>query len=150
MRVRRQTNRTAMVIASPRGLRVRCLLHGAHWNQQVRSWVCGFPSSSVVKNPPASAGDRVSTPDMGRSHMPRTTKPVHHSYWAYMPQLLKPVPCTRRSHRNEKPHTTPREQPPLAATRKKKKAHAAAKTQNSQKINFLNYFLKKRSWLWWS
>ena len=36
------------------------------------------------------------------------TKPVHHNYWAHMPQLLKPVClepmlCNKRSHRNEKP-----------------------------------------------
>ena len=30
----------------------------------------GFPSGSVVKNPPANAGDRGSIPDPGRSHMP--------------------------------------------------------------------------------
>ena len=36
------------------------------------------------------------------------TKPVCHSYWAHMPQLLKParlelVLCNKRSHHNEKP-----------------------------------------------
>ena len=36
------------------------------------------------------------------------TKPVHHNYWASVPQLLKPAclePMLRnkRSHRNEKP-----------------------------------------------
>ena len=29
----------------------------------------GFPGGSVVKNPPASAGDMGSIPDSGRSHM---------------------------------------------------------------------------------
>ena len=29
----------------------------------------GFPSGSVVKNPPANAGDIGSIPDLGRSHM---------------------------------------------------------------------------------
>ena len=31
-----------------------------------------FPGSSVVKNPPANAGDMVSIPGPGRSHMPRS------------------------------------------------------------------------------
>ena len=29
----------------------------------------GFPGDSVVKNPPASAGDMGSIPDLGQSHM---------------------------------------------------------------------------------
>jgi len=33
----------------------------------------GFPTGSVVKNPPADAGDVGSIPDLGRSHMPRST-----------------------------------------------------------------------------
>ena len=31
----------------------------------------GFPSGSVVKNPPASVGDMSSISDLGRSHMPQ-------------------------------------------------------------------------------
>ena len=31
--------------------------------------LAGFPGGSVIKNPPANAGDTVSSPDMGRSHM---------------------------------------------------------------------------------
>ena len=31
----------------------------------------GFLGGSVVKNPPANAGDMSSIPDLGRSHMPR-------------------------------------------------------------------------------
>ena len=34
------------------------------------SW--GFPGGTVVKNPPANAGDTGSSPDPGRSHMPRS------------------------------------------------------------------------------
>ena len=30
----------------------------------------GFPGGSVVKNPPANAGDMGSIPGLGRSHMP--------------------------------------------------------------------------------
>ena len=32
----------------------------------------GFPSGTVVKNPPANAGDKGSSPGLGRSHMPRS------------------------------------------------------------------------------
>ena len=32
----------------------------------------GFPGGAVVKNPPANAGDKGSSPDPGRSHMPRS------------------------------------------------------------------------------
>ena len=31
----------------------------------------GFPGGTVVKNPPANAGDTGSSPGLGRSHMPR-------------------------------------------------------------------------------
>ena len=41
----------------------------------------GFPGGSVVKNPPANAGDTGSSPGPGRSHMPRIS-------WARAPQLL--------------------------------------------------------------
>ena len=45
----------------------------------------GSPSGSVVKNPPASAGDMGSTPGLGGSHMPRGNS-------AHVPQLLSPAP----------------------------------------------------------
>ena len=32
----------------------------------------GFPGGSVVKNPPASAGNSGSTPGLGRFHMPQS------------------------------------------------------------------------------
>ena len=32
----------------------------------------GFPGGAVVKNPPANAGDRGSSPGPGRSHMPQS------------------------------------------------------------------------------
>ena len=32
----------------------------------------GFPCGSVVKSPPANAGDIGLIPDLGRSHMPRS------------------------------------------------------------------------------
>ena len=67
-----------------------------------------FLGGSVVKNPPANAGD------MGLSLVREdptsqgATKRVCHNYWAREPQLLKPaclelVLRNKRSHRNEKP-----------------------------------------------
>ena len=44
-------------------------------------YVLGFPGSSVVKNPPANAGDTGEISDLGRSHM-------RQSYWAPALQLL--------------------------------------------------------------
>ena len=41
----------------------------------------GFPGGTVVKNPPANAGDTGSSPGPGRSHMPRSNE-------ARVPQLL--------------------------------------------------------------
>ena len=35
-------------------------------------WFLGFPGGSVVKNPPANAGDTGSSPGLGRSHMPQS------------------------------------------------------------------------------
>ena len=60
-----------------------------------------FPSDTVDRNPPASAGDMNSIPGPGRSHMPQ-------SNLAQMRQLLKyvclePVLHNRRSPCNEKP-----------------------------------------------
>ena len=34
--------------------------------------VSDFPGGTVVKNPPANAGDTGSSPGLGRSHMPRS------------------------------------------------------------------------------
>ena len=39
-----------------------------------------LPGGTVVKNPPANAGDMGSSTGLGRSHMPRSTKPLHHKY----------------------------------------------------------------------
>ena len=38
--------------------------------QNPQSYTLGFPVGSVVKNPPANAGDRGSIRDLGRSHVP--------------------------------------------------------------------------------
>ena len=39
---------------------------------RLRSKVLDFPGGTVVKNPPAKAGDMGLSPGPGRSHMPRS------------------------------------------------------------------------------
>ena len=36
----------------------------------IKVYYLGFPGGTVVKNPPANAGDMGSSPGLGRSHMP--------------------------------------------------------------------------------
>ena len=48
-----------------------------------QEFLWGFPGGSVVKNPPANAGDMDLIPGLGRSHMPRSIQ-------AHAPQLLSP------------------------------------------------------------
>ena len=50
-----------------------------------------FPGGTMVKNPPANAGDTGLSPSLGRFHMPRATKPRHHNYWACVLQLHSPL-----------------------------------------------------------
>ena len=50
-----------------------------------------FPGGSVVKNPPANAGDTGSSPGSGRSHMPLSNK-------ACAPQLPSPRVTTTEAH----------------------------------------------------
>ena len=67
-----------------------------------------FPGGSVVKNPPANAGNTWSVSDLGRSLVPQATKPVHHNYWACTLQLgscnywslltLEPVLHNKKNH----------------------------------------------------
>ena len=40
----------------------------------------GFPDGTVVKNPPANAGDMGSNPGLGNPTCRGATKPVHHNY----------------------------------------------------------------------
>ena len=75
----------------------------------------GFPSGSVVKNPPANKGDMDSIPDLGRSHMPWSREPIHHhhwacllkprsrNYWAHRLQQLKPADSSAHALQQEKP-----------------------------------------------
>ena len=84
----------------------------------------GFLGGSVVKNPPANAGDTGAVPDPGRSHMPQGNwahEPQLGSLCsrAQEPQLLMPTvhPPTRKATAMRSPHTTTRDQPPLTQTR---------------------------------
>ena len=40
--------------------------------RNLKSRLQGFPGGAVVGSPPANAGDTGSSPDPGRSHMPRS------------------------------------------------------------------------------
>ena len=80
----------------------------------------GFPRGSVIKNPPASAGDTDSIPDPGRPHMPGATKPMRHNYWVSALEPRSPnywrlrasgPELHKRSHRSEKPCTAARGAP---------------------------------------
>ena len=42
----------------------------SNWIFQFKKAGLGFPGGTVVKNPPANAGDRGSIPGPGRSHVP--------------------------------------------------------------------------------
>ena len=42
---------------------------GSLWNKKAPQ---GFPGGTVVKNPPANAGDTGSSPGPGRPHVPRS------------------------------------------------------------------------------
>ena len=86
-----------------------------------------FPGGTVVKNLPANAGDRGSSPGPGKSHMPQSNKacapqllslrPRAHEPQLLSPRTLEPMLHNKRSHCNEKPAHHNEEEPPLAATR---------------------------------
>ena len=72
----------------------------------------GFPGSSVVKNPPASAGDTGSVPDLGRSHMLwKSRVPQLLSLWsrAWELQLLTPDAATIEAPGPKNPCSAKRE-----------------------------------------
>ena len=56
---------------------------------QFRTMRLGFPGGTVVKSPPANAGDTGSSPGSGRSHIPQSS-------WARVPQLLSLCSGARR------------------------------------------------------
>ena len=63
----------------------------------------GFPGGAVVKNPPANAGDKGSSPGPGSSHMPRSNEArapqlLNLRSRAQKPQLLSPRAPTTEAH----------------------------------------------------
>ena len=107
------------------------------WTQK-HSDLGGFPGGTVVKNPPANAGDTDSSPGPGRSPCTTITEPVCHNYWAC---ALEPVLHNRRRHRNEKP--AHRNEDPMQP--KINKVNKLKKKQNSDldmfSISTLDFFL---------
>ena len=103
----------------------------------IKSHVLGFPGDSVVKNPPANAGDTGLIPGLGNPTCHGATKPMLYNYWpcALEPrscQLLgsriatteacepsRPCSTTREATALRSPRTPTREQPLLAATRER-------------------------------
>ena len=102
----------------------------------------GFPGGSVVKNPPADAGDMGSISGPGRSHMPQRNEVCAPqllslcsrgrtcNYWAHVPRLPKPTEPVLGNktspHREEPTHCNQRITPAL---HKQRRAQAAVKTQ---------------------
>ena len=67
-------------------------------NLRLKTTELDFPGGSVVKNPPANAGDTGSIPDVGRSHGQWSRYDYTPQLWslssrAREPQLLKPTGC---------------------------------------------------------
>ena len=94
---------------------------------QIKKTIAGFSGGSVVKNPPANAGDTGPIPDPGRSHVPWSnsrTEPVIQGPRAASPEPARPKACAPAQ---EKPlqgrglHTTPGEQPRSPPAREKPK-----------------------------
>ena len=56
---------------------------------------------TLVKNPPANAGDVGSSPSQGRSHMPRSNEA--RASQLLNPACLEPTLRNKRSHHYEKP-----------------------------------------------
>ena len=53
----------------------------------------GFPGGSVVKNPPASAGDMGLIPGLGRSPKVGNGNPFQYSWASFVAQLVKNPPA---------------------------------------------------------
>ena len=67
LEVRRQ-GENVLKIQTENDFKCRILFPNCYSKVRVES----FPGGSVVKNPPANAGDTGSSPGPGRSHMPRS------------------------------------------------------------------------------
>ena len=74
----------------------------------IKSNVPVFPGDSVVKNPPANAGDMGLTPGLGNLKCRGATKPVIHHYW---PCALEPRSCQLLKPASPRGHATQQEKP---------------------------------------
>ena len=63
-------------------LQVKKEFHGqrSFGNADLKYLLLDFPGGPLIKNPPANTGDMGSIPGLGRYHIHRATKPVHHNY----------------------------------------------------------------------
>ena len=125
--------------------------------QNVKNIFQGFPGGAVVKNPPANAGDTSLSPGLGRSHMPRSNKPMRHSYWAcaleptshnhWSPRTYSPCFTTREATAMRSLCTTTKNSP--RSPQLEESPHATVKkTQRSQKLKkkiFFPVFFKQAS-----
>ena len=81
-----------------------------------------FSCGAVDESPPVNAGDTGSIPGQGRFHVPRSPQLLSSLCRAHGPPLVKPAclkpgPCSKRTHCNEKLEPRNREQPPSTAAR---------------------------------
>ena len=108
-----------------------------------------LPGGTVVKNPPAIAGDTGSSPGPGRFHMlqsneacvpqllslhsrahkPQLLKPACHNYWS--PHAQRLCSATREASAMRSPHTAMKSSP--RSPQLEKSPRATTKTQCSQK-----------------
>ena len=98
----------------------------------------GFPGGAVVENLPANAGDKGSSPGLGRSHMPQ-------SNWALEPQLLSLrvwslCSATREAAAVRGPRTTMKSGPRLPQLEK-------ALAQKRRPNTAINKLKKKKNYL---
>ena len=63
----------------------------------------GFPGGPVVKNPPAMQRTWIWSLIWEDPTVHKATEPMHHNYWAWVPQLLKPMQPRARALQQEKP-----------------------------------------------
>ena len=81
----------------------------------IKRKVRDFPGGTVVKNPPANAGDTGSIPGLGRFHMPqsnsaRVPQLLNLCSRALEPQLLSPRATTTEAHAH-RAHAPQQEKP---------------------------------------
>ena len=87
----------------------------------------GFPGGSVVKNPPANAGDMDPIPGLGRFHRPTSNEACalqllslnSRDQKLQLPTLWSPYSATREATTVRSLPTAARAYPPLAAAREK-------------------------------